>query len=166
MLVTTSLILKYNAFPCPPLGPHHRSPLTSPPYPPLFDPLALPHLISHQLPSKPLSHSRHDHSTPLSHYHVSLRHPPTPPCPIPTHPILSQLLHRSSKPFAHNTHDIIFHTDFLVQSSLSISTSFLHPSTHSPISIIFLPPHVLPSPYLLIASNFPANRLRFFPNPS
>ena len=145
MLVTTSLILKYNAFPCPPLGPHHRSPLTSPPYPPLFDPLALPHFISHQLPSQPLSHSRHDHSTPLSHYRVSLHHPPTPPCPIPIHPILFQLLHRSSKPFAHNTHYIIFHTDFLVQPSLSISTSFLHPNTHSLISIIFLLSHTLPS---------------------
>ena len=144
MLVTTSLIFKYNTFPCPPFRPPPPRSAHSPPYPPLFDPLALPHLISHQLPSQPLSHSRHDHIIPPSHYNVSLHHPPTPPCPIPIHPILFQLLHRSSKPFAHNTHYIIFHTDFLVHSSLSISTPFLYPNTHSLISIIFLPSHVLP----------------------
>ena len=144
MLVTTSLILKYNTFPCPPLGPHHRSPLTHHHILLFLIPLLLPHLISHQLPSQPLSHSRHDHIIPPSHYNISLHHPPTPPCPIPIHPILFQLLHRSSKPLAHNTHYIIFHTDFLVQSSQSISTSFLYPNTHSLISIIFSPSHTLP----------------------
>ena len=145
MLVTTALILKSNTFSCPLLRPPSPGSAHSPPYPSSFDPFVLSHSISHQLPSQPLPHSRHDHIMPLSHYNVSLHHPPTPPCPTPIHPILSHLLRRSSEPLAHDTHYIVFHTDFLVQSSLSISTSFLHPNTHSLISIIFSPSHTLPS---------------------
>ena len=163
MPITTSLILKYNSFSCPPSSPPPPGFAHSPPYPPLFVPLVLPHLISHQLPSQPLSHPRHDHIIPPSHSHVSLHHPPTPPCPIPIHPILTQLLRRSSQSFARNTHDIIFHTDFLVQSSLSISTSLLNPNTHSLISIIFSPSHILPPFTLFHSFQFPANRLRKFP---
>ena len=163
MLVTTSLILKYNSFSCPPSSPPPPGFAHSPPYPPPFDPLVLPHLISHQLPSQPLSHPRHDHIIPPSHSHVSLHHPPTPPCPIPIHPISIQLLHRSSQSFACNTHYIIFHTDFLVQSSPSISTSFLNPNTRSLISIIFSPSHTLPPFTFFSFSPIRANRPRKFP---
>ena len=145
MFVTRALILKSNTFSCPPSRPPPPGCAHSPPSPPLFDPLVLPHLISHQLPSQPLPHSRHDRIMPPSHYNVSLHHPPTPPCPTPIHPFLSHLLRRSSEPLAHDTHYIVFHTDFLVQSSLFISTSFLHPNTHSLISVIFLLSHTLPS---------------------
>ena len=152
MLVTTALILKSNTFSCPPSRPPPPGCAHSPPSPPLFDYLVLPHLISHQPPSKPLSHSRHDHIIPPSHYNISLHHPPTPPCPIPIHPISIQHLHRSSQPFAHNTHYIIFHTDFLVQSRLSISTSFPNPNTHSCISIDFSPSRTSSSLHLLAHS--------------
>ena len=145
MLVTTALILKSNAFSCPLLRPPSPGSAHSPPYPSSFDPFVLSHSTSHQLPSQPLPHSRHDRIMPPSHYNVSLHHLPTPPYPTPIHPILSHLLRRSSEPLAHDTHYIVFHTDFLVQSSLSISTSFLHPNTHSLISIIFSPSHTLPS---------------------
>ena len=145
MLVTTALILKSNAFSCPLLRPPSPGSAHSPPYPSSFDPFVLSHSISHQLPSQPLPHSRHDRIMPPSHYNVSLHHPPTPPCPTPIHPFLSHLLRRSSEPLAHDTHYIVFHTDFLVQSSLFISTSFLHPNTHSLISVIFLLSHTLPS---------------------
>ena len=163
MLVTTSLILKYNSFSCPPSSPPPPGFAHSPPYPPLFDPLVLPHLISHQLPSQPLSHPRHDHIIPPSHSHVSLHHPPTPPCPIPIHPILIQLLHRSSRRSDHNTHYIILHTGFLVQSSLPIPTSLPNPNTHSLISIIFSPSRTLPPFKLFSFPLIPASRLRKFP---
>ena len=148
MLVTTALILKSNTPSCPPFRPPSPGSAHSPPYPSSFVPLVLPHSISHQLPSQPLSHSRHDHIMPPSHYNVSLHHPPTPPCPIPIHPILIQLLHRSSESLAHNAHYIIFHTDFLVQSCFPISTLLPNPNTHSPISIDLSPSRTSPPPHL------------------
>ena len=126
-------------------GPHHQGPLTHHHILPPLIPLFCLTQFSHQIPSQPLPHSRHGHIMPLSHYNVSLHHPPTPPCPTPIHPFLSHLLRRSSEPLAHDTHYIVFHTDFLVPSSLSISTSFLNPNTHSLISVIFLLSHTLPS---------------------
>ena len=139
MLVTTALIFKSNTFSCPLLRPPSPGSAHSPPYPSSFDPFVLSHSISHQLPSQPLPHSRHDHIMPLSHYNVSLHHPPTPPCPTPIHPILSHLLRRSSEPLAHDTHYIVFHTDFLVQSYLPIPTSHPNPNTHSLISMDLSP---------------------------
>ncbi len=163
MLVTTALILKSITFPCPPFRPPSPGSAHSPPYPSFCDPLVLPHSISHQLPSQSLPHSRHDHITPCSHYNVSLHHPPTPPCLIPIHPILIQLLHRSSRLSDHGTHYIIFHTDFLVQSSLPIPTSLLNPNTHSLISIISSPSHTLPTFKFFSFPLIPASRLRKFP---
>ena len=130
MLVTTALILKSNTFSCPLLRPPSPGSAHSPPYPSSFDPFVLSHSISHQLPSQPLPHSRHDRIMPPSHYNVSLHHPPTPPCPTPIHPILSHLLRRSSEPLAHDTHYIVFHTDFF-SSIQSIHIHLISASQHS-----------------------------------
>ena len=149
MLVTTSLILKYKTFPCPPFRPHHRGALTQ-------------HHCTHiscpprHLPNFPITQS----PTPLpltpclrSHPFATLpinpfTHQPLPPLK-PSQPTLHPHLPHSFQSFVHNTQCISFHTDCYVTSSFPISTLFLHLHAHSHIFIDFSPPRTSSSRHLL-----------------
>ena len=109
MLVTTSLILKYNAFPCPPLGPHHRGALTQ-------------HHFTHiscpprHLPNFPITQS----PTPL----------PLTPC-LRSHPFATLPINPSThQPLPpSNRHTPYYIPIFLILSNPSFTTHNTSPST-------------------------------------
>ena len=127
MLVTTSLILKYKTFPCPPFRPHHRGALTQ-------------HHFTHiscpprHLPNFPITQS----PTPLPLTPCLRSHPFAT---LPINPSTHQPLPPSNHPSPHYIHI------FLTLSNPSFTTHNTFPST-----LIVMSHPVFPYPAFLSIS--------------
>ena len=145
-LSTTSLTMmkllllhKSNPFLCPPRRP--LLPGRAQPTPSTFP---LTHLeLSPLIFHNPFFNPSPTRTITKPHPHPNIplnpSNPPPPPLPNQHTPPFISDSSQSLQPFAHITHCIFFHTDFLVQSYLPISTSHLNPNTHSLKSIDLSP---------------------------
>ena len=137
-LVKLSLLHKSNPLFCPPCRPSSPRRPHIIIFPPISDPLLVPHLISKQPFLPPTSHSNNKYITSTSHHITQCLYPPTPPSLVPIHSIPHQHVYPFSKPFVHNTQHISIFTVFLAVSRISISCSLHNLTTHPLIYIDLL----------------------------